>query len=240
MVFCCHLGSVLHAQSQCAKKAKEVQSFQGIQARSISWHFVRCFAACKTRTKSRWFLCNPQWHVSSNVFTSFVIFNCSMMFFGALVDQFKTFHAGRLCCGQRQPWRTAAGVELRPRTCAKTMSVVLVRNPVIFLVNFVKMQLNVPFLTRVGRHAPNDPDALDGTLLKTVRNVSSAIERAQREPSKKTQKWRIFQVCFKKPLIFFDFLSLRQFMRAKAVFATYGGGPMSAVFILQQDRTGCI
>jgi hypothetical protein len=44
----------------------------------------------------------------------------------------------------------------------------------------------------------------------------------------------------KKPLIFFDFLSLRQFMRAKADFATYGGGPMSAVFILQQDRTGCI
>ena len=75
VVFCCHLRSVLHAQSQCAKKAKEVQSFQGIQARSISWHFVRCFAACKTRTKSRWFLCNPQWHVSSNVFTSFLIFN---------------------------------------------------------------------------------------------------------------------------------------------------------------------
>ena len=57
---------------------------------------------------------------------------------------------------------------------------------------------------------------------------------------KKTQKWRIFQVCFKKPLIFFDFLSLRQFMRANADFATYGGGPMSAVFILQQKRTGCI
>ena len=68
------------------------------------------------------------------------------------------------------------------------MSVVLVRNPVIFLVNFVKMQLNVPFLTRVGRHALNDPDALDGTLLKTVRNVSSAIEKAQREPSGKNRK----------------------------------------------------
>ena len=36
VVFCCHLGSVLHAQSQCAKKAKAVQGFQGIQARSIS------------------------------------------------------------------------------------------------------------------------------------------------------------------------------------------------------------
>ena len=36
VVFCCHLGPVLHAQSQCAKKAKAVQGFQGIQARSIS------------------------------------------------------------------------------------------------------------------------------------------------------------------------------------------------------------
>jgi len=68
------------------------------------------------------------------------------------------------------------------------MPFVLVRNPVILLENFVNLQLNVLFLTRVGRHALNDPDALDGTLLKTVRNVSSAIERAQREPSKKTQK----------------------------------------------------
>ena len=68
------------------------------------------------------------------------------------------------------------------------MSVVLVRNPVIFLVNSVKIQLNVPFGTRVGRHALNDPAALDNTLLKTVRNVSSAIERAHREPSKKKRK----------------------------------------------------
>ena len=52
------------------------------------------------------------------------------------------------------------------------------------------MQLNVPFVTRVGRHALNDPDALDGTILKTVRNVSSAIERAQREPSKKNAKMK--------------------------------------------------
>jgi hypothetical protein len=70
------------------------------------------------------------------------------------------------------------------------MSVVLVRNPVIFLVNSVKIQLNVPFVTRVGRHALNDPDALDGTLLKTVRNVSSAIARAQRDPSKKNAKMK--------------------------------------------------
>ena len=124
-------------------------------------------------------------------------------FFCALVDQFKTFHAGRLCCGQRQPWRTAASVELRPRTCAKTMSVVLVRNPVIFLVNSVKMQLNVPFVTRVGRHALNDPDALAGTLLKTVRNVSSAIERAQREPAKKNAKMKNISSMLQKTFDFF-------------------------------------
>jgi hypothetical protein len=83
------------------------------------------------------------------------------------------------------------------------MSVVLVRNPVIFLVNSVKMQLNVPFVTRVGRHALNDPDALDGTLLKTVRNVSSAIERAQREPSKKNAKMKNISSMLQKTFDFF-------------------------------------
>ena len=110
----------------------------------------------------------------------------------------------------------------------------------ILLENFVNLQLNVLFLTRVGRHALNDPAALDNTLLKTVRNVSSAIERAQREPSKKNAKMKNISSMLQKTFDFFDYLSLRQFMRAKADFAAYGGGPMSAVFILQQDRTGCI
>ena len=110
----------------------------------------------------------------------------------------------------------------------------------ILLENFVNLQLNVLFLTRVGRHALNDPAALDNTLLKTVRNVSSAVERAQREPAKKNAKMKNISSKLQKTFVFFDFLSLCQFMRAKAVFATYGGGPMSAVFILQQDLTGCI
>ena len=83
------------------------------------------------------------------------------------------------------------------------MSVVLVRIHVIFLINFVKMQLNVPFLTRVGRHALNDPDARHGTLLKTVRNVSSAIERAQREPSKKNAKMKNISSMLQKTFDFF-------------------------------------
>ena len=65
------------------------------------------------------------------------------------------------------------------------------------------MQLNVPFVTRVGRHALNDPDALDGTLLKTVRNVSSAVERAQREPAKKNAKMKNISSMLQKTYDFF-------------------------------------
>ena len=67
----------------------------------------------------------------------------------------------------------------------------------------MNLQLNVLFLTRVGRHALNDPAALDNTLLKTVRNVSSAVERAQRDPSKKNAKMKNISSMLQKTFDFF-------------------------------------